>query len=187
MKQLIALQFARKRKRATDYRKRLKLILSGRPRLVIRKTSQQIIVQVTKFDEKGDNVMASAGSGRLRKYGWQLAVKNIPAAYLTGFMVGKAALSKGVKFAVMDAGVGKPSPGGRIYAALKGAIDAGLGVKASADIFPIPERISGSHISKYVGASSGGQFSLYRKNGVSPEKISGNFNAVKLKIEGKNE
>ena len=187
MKQMIALQFARKRKRATDYRKRLKLILSGRPRLVIRKTSRQIIVQVTKFEEKGDNVIASAGSGRLRKYGWQLAVKNIPAAYLTGFMAGREALSKGVKSAVMDAGVGKPSSKGRIYSALKGAIDAGLGVKAASDEFPIPERLSGSHISKYVKTSSGGQFSLYKKNGLSPEKISGIFKAAKSKIEGKNE
>ena len=186
MKKLIALQFARKRKRATDYRKRLKLILSGSPRLVVRKTSQQIIVQITKFDKKGDEVVASAGSGMLRKHGWQMAVKNIPAAYLTGLIAGKAALSKGVKSAVVDAGIGKPSPKGRIYAALKGAVDAGLNVKADSDVFPIPERISGSHISKYVNASSGGQFSLYKKNGLSSEKISESFKAVKSKIEGQN-
>ena len=185
MKRLIALQFGRKRKRVTNYRKRLKLILSGKPRLVVRTTSSQIIVQVAKFEEKGDMVLASAGSLKLRKYGWQPAVKNLPAAYLTGFLVGMLALSKNVKSAVLDAGLSKPSAGGRIYSALKGAIDAGLNVKADASVFPIPERTSGNHISKYVNSSSGNQFSIYKKNGLSPEKISENFKMVKSNLAGK--
>ena len=49
MKNIISVQYARKRKNLTDYRKRLKLIMSGKERLVIRKTSGQIIVQITKF------------------------------------------------------------------------------------------------------------------------------------------
>src|SRR3989338_5659812 len=118
MKTIISVQFDRKRKRATDYRKRLKLLLSGKERLVIRKTSSNIIVQITAFREKGDAVMASASSNQLAKYGWTLGTKNIPAAYLTGLLAGKLTLSKNIKKAILDAGIQKPVSGGKIYAAL---------------------------------------------------------------------
>jgi len=150
MKSTIAVQFTRKRKQVTNYRNRLKLILSGKERVVIRKTSGSIIVQLTKFDEKGDNVLVSASSNQLKKHGWQLGPKNIPAAYLTGLLAGKLASAKDVKEAVLDVGMRKPSGKGRIYAALKGVVDAGIKVPASADIFPSEERLTGNHISDKV-------------------------------------
>lgn len=150
MKSTIAVQFTRKRKQVTNYRTRLKLILSGKERVVIRKTGRSIIVQLTKFDQKGDLVLASANSSQLRKHGWQLGMKNIPAAYLTGLLAGKLALAKNVKEAVLDVGMNKPSANGRIYAALKGVVDAGIKVPLSPDIFPSEERINGNHITDKV-------------------------------------
>ncbi len=185
MKTIISVQFARKRKKATDYRKRLKLLLSGKERLVIRKTSSHIMAQIASYGEKGDSVLASASSAQLSKYGWTLGKKSIPAAYLTGLMAGKLALSKGIKNAILDAGTQKPAISGKIYAALKGAIDAGLEVPCSKEIFPSEERLAGKHIADYIAlAKSPSQFSLYKKNNITPAKIAGLFEAVKEKISG---
>ena len=148
MKNIISVQYARKRKNLTDYRKRLKLVMSGKERLVIRKTSGQIIVQLTKFLEKGDNVLVTCRSSQLKKQGWDLGTKNIPAAYLTGLLAGKLALSKGAKEAVLDTGTSKPESRGRIYAALKGVIDAGIRIPASDSIFPAEDRLAGKHLKK---------------------------------------
>ncbi len=165
MKKIISIPFARKRKDETNYRKRLKLILSGKTRLVVRKTSSQIIVQLVNYSEKGDNVIVSAASSQLKKMGWQLNCKNAPAAYLTGLMVGKLAHTKKVSEAILDAGATKPESRGRIYAALKGAIDGGLIVPASEEILPSADRITGKHLK-------------------SAEKAAQMFNIVKAKIAG---
>jgi large subunit ribosomal protein L18 len=184
MKKLYAVQFTRKRKNLTDYRKRLRLLMSGQPRLIIRKTSTQIIVQIAKFEKEGDKVLISVNSKQLKKQGWKFGVKNIPAAYLTGLLAGKLAL-KSTKVAVLDSGVSKPISKGRIYAALKGILDAGLNVKSSLEIFPDEERLSGKHISAYISSSkSPNQFSLYSKNNLTPEKLTENFQKVKTKIGG---
>ncbi len=185
MKTIIAVQFDRKRKKETDYRKRLKLLTSGKERLIIRKTSNQMIVQVAGYRENGDAILASTSSGQLAKYGWTLGAKNIPAAYLTGLLAGKLALSKNIKSAILDAGTKKPASSGRIYAALKGAIDAGMEVPASKEIFPSEERLSGKHISDYLSsAKNPSQFSVYKKNKMAPAMIAELFEAVKAKISG---
>ena len=57
--------FARKRKGKTDYRKRLELLKAKKPRLVVRKSPSNVIVQVIKFKEKGDETIASACSKEL--------------------------------------------------------------------------------------------------------------------------
>ena len=146
MKSIISVKYARKRKKQTDYRKRLKLIKKGTERLVIRKTSNQIIVQFVKFLEKGDVTASMASSAGLRKKGWSLGTKNIPAAYLTGLMAGKIAREKGITEAVLDTGTSKPESKGRVYAAMKGVIDAGVSMNAPESIFPSEERISGAHL-----------------------------------------
>ena len=47
----------RRRKGLTDYRKRLKLVKSGLPRFVVRKTNRYIIVQITESKAGGDKVL----------------------------------------------------------------------------------------------------------------------------------
>jgi len=142
--------FRRRREGKTNYRKRLALIKSGKPRIVVRKTLRRIIVQFIKFDPKGDRVIACADSKDLIKYGWRGSAKNTPAAYLVGYIAAKRALEKGVKEAVLDIGLHRPTRGARIFAALKGALDAGLDVPHGEGIFPSDERIRGEHISEEV-------------------------------------
>ena len=46
----------------------------------------------------------------------------------------------------MDIGLAASSRGSRVYAALKGMIEAGLDVPHSEDILPADERVNGEHI-----------------------------------------
>ncbi len=140
----------RRRLGKTNYRKRLKLLLSGKPRLIIRKSLRYITAQIAEFDPKGDRIIVAATSKELKKFGWKFACDNTPAAYLTGLLIGKKALEKGIKEAVLDMGLHRPTKGCRIFAALKGAIDAGLKIPAGKDIFPSEDRIKGIHIAKYL-------------------------------------
>jgi len=144
------IHFRRRREGKTNYRKRLKLLLSGKPRLVYRKTLKYIIGQIIDFDKKGDITLVGITSKILRKYGWKFACDNTPASYLTGYLLGKMALSKGIKEAVLDIGLYTSTKGGRMYTFAKGAIDAGLNVHCSEEMFPSEDRIKGLHINEEV-------------------------------------
>ncbi|MBI2574653.1 50S ribosomal protein L18 [Candidatus Woesearchaeota archaeon] len=146
-----AVQFRRKRELRTDYRKRAALLLSGKPRIVVRKTLKRIIIQVAEMSGKGDNIIASADSSALRKHGWTRGV-NICTAYLTGYMAGIKAANKGIKEGVLDTGKHVHIKGGRIYAALKGMVDAGLSISHDSAVFPSPERFAGTHMKKQGAA-----------------------------------
>jgi len=142
-------QFKRKRKGKTNYKKRLKLLVSNKLRLVIRKSLGNIIIQIIEYNPKGDRVICSSHSRELEKFGWNLDKSNLPASYLTGLLLGKKAKEKKVKEAVLDIGLNPSTKGSRIYAALKGTIDAGLNVSHSKEILPKEERIRGEHIAKF--------------------------------------
>jgi len=144
------IHFRRRREGKTNYKKRLKLLLSEKPRLVYRKTLKYIIGQIINFDKKGDVTLVGITSKILKKYGWKFACDNTPASYLTGYLLGKMALSKGVKEAVLDIGLYTSTKGGRMYAFAKGAIDAGLNVPCDEEMFPSEDRIKGLHISEEV-------------------------------------
>ncbi|MFW9787096.1 MAG: 50S ribosomal protein L18 [Candidatus Thorarchaeota archaeon] len=139
-------KFRRRREGKTNYYRRKRLLLSRRPRLVVRKTNTNTIVQVVNASVVGDSTVASAISTELGNHGWEAGTGNIPAAYLTGYLAGLRAKSRGVKEAVLDVGLNPPVKGSRIYAALKGAVDAGLEVPHDPDIIPSDDRISGEHI-----------------------------------------
>ncbi len=140
----------RRREGKTDYRKRLALLKSGKPRAVVRKTLRYIIVQIVEYNEDGDRILVGVNSSHLKKYGWKGSFKNTPAAYLTGFLAGKLALSKGIEEAVLDIGLQSSVKGSRVYAALKGMVDAGLDVPHSEEVYPSEDRIRGEHISEDV-------------------------------------
>lgn len=145
MRTMQAFQQKRKRKGKTNYRARVKLLMSNKPRLVIRKTNTRIITQIVNYDQKGDRVVAAADSSELKKLGWNLGTKNITAAYLTGLLLGKRAK---IKEAVLDIGLTPSVKGSKIYAALKGAIDSGIKVPCSQNMFPEQKRLSGEHLKK---------------------------------------
>jgi len=139
-------KFRRRREGKTDYYRRRSLLQSRRPRLVVRKTNTRTLVQIINANVTGDITVAAADANELMKYGWKASSGNLPAAYLTGFLAGLRAKSRGVKEAILDVGLNPPIKGSRIYAALKGVVDAGLEVPHKADILPDDSRISGEHI-----------------------------------------
>jgi len=141
--------FKRRRLGKTDYNKRLRLLTSKKPRLVVRRSLNYITAQIVEAGKEGDKTIVAASSKELKKLGWQFACDNIPASYLAGLLVGSKAVKKGVKEAVLDAGLYTSTKGSRIYATVKGAKDAGLNVAVSEEVFPSEERISGKHVEKF--------------------------------------
>ncbi len=174
----------------TDYRRRKRLLLSGLPRLVVRRTSKNIIVQVVEATVEGDIVLASAHSKEvIRDFGWLGHGNNSPIAYLTGLLAGLKCMKIGVNKAVLDSGVFKPTRGGRILATLKGALDAGLEIPHGEEILPNIDRICGKHIAEYASKlkTEGPElykkvFSNYLKKGLDVESIVDHFNEVRDKI-----
>lgn len=142
----------RRREGLTDYRKRLKLVKSGLPRLVIRRTNRYLIVQLILSKAGGDQTVITVTSKKLAKYGWRGGFKNLPAAYLTGLLAGKMALSKGYEKAIVDLGLQRPVYGSRLFAAVKGAADAGLEIPAAEEVFPDEDRVRGEHVKEYFNS-----------------------------------
>ena len=141
--------YRRKREGKTNYKKRITLLSSGKPRLVARRTSTKFITQIISFEHKGDRVLVGFDSSSLKKSGWKGSVSNIPAAYVTGYILGKKALENNIKEAVFDMGFATPLKGCRLYAVLKGAVDSGLKINCSESIFPPEDRIQGKHIKDF--------------------------------------
>ena len=144
------MQFKRRSLGKTDYRQRLHLLTSEKPRLVVRRSSKYIIAQIVQFDVKGDKTILSANSRSLKKIGWTFACDNLPAAYLTGLAIGKIAKQKNIDEVVLDSGLYSSTKGNRIYAVTKGAIDAGLKINVAAEVLPSEERVKGTHISRHL-------------------------------------
>lgn len=181
------MKFRRRREGKTNYYLRRELIKSGRPRLVVRKTNRYIIAQVVIAKARGDETVAHASSGELVRFGWKGGLKNIPAAYLTGLLVGYRALARGVREAILDIGLHRPVKGSRVFSALRGALDSGLRIPHGEDIFPSEDRMAGEHISKYANylrerGYSGVIFSQYVKRGLDPTDLPRHFEEVKSRI-----
>ena len=138
--------YRRRREGKTDFRKRLRHLKSGQPRLVVRRTLTKTIVQVAEYHPEGDRILAQATSPELAKMGWSASTSNLPAAYLTGLLAAKRATAAGVESAILDGGLGKPTTGGKVYGALRGAVDGGLHVALSEEILPTEERVRGEHL-----------------------------------------
>lgn len=140
--------YRRKREMKTDYRRRLKLLKSNLPRLVIRLSNKYVKVQIVEYQPDGDKIIAAVSSNVLKKLGWRYSCKNIPSCYLTGLMLAKKVKIK--EELVPDLGLRQTIKGSRLYAVVKGVVDGGLKVKTSEEIFPSEERISGKHISENI-------------------------------------
>jgi len=143
-----SVKFRRRREGKTNYKSRLALVKSRKPRMVVRKTSTNIIVQFITFDPKGDKVLGTALSRELRDIGWKYSLKSIPAAYLTGYLASKRVAGK-VPEAVLDIGLVGPRKGAKVFAALKGALDGGIKIPHGKDVLPSEDRIKGKHIEDY--------------------------------------
>jgi large subunit ribosomal protein L18 len=139
--------FRRRRQGRTDYRHRLKLLKSDKPRAVVRFSSARVMVSLTSYDATGDRVVAAAESRELSKVGFPpKSLVSTPAAYLTGYLAGLRAKAGGAGEAVLDAGLRRPSQGGRLLGALKGLLDAGMEIPHGTTGFPTADRLNGKHL-----------------------------------------
>jgi large subunit ribosomal protein L18 len=145
----------RRREARTDYHQRLRLLKSGQPRLVARKSNKNVRAQLVTIGPNGDEVAASAHSQDLEEYGWEAPTGNMPAAYLTGLLAGLRALDAGVEEAVLDIGLNSPTPGSKVFAVQEGAIDAGLEIPHNDDVLAEWPRTRGEHIAEYAEQQDG--------------------------------
>ena len=140
----------RRREARTDYHQRLRLLKSGEPRLVARKSNKHVRAQLIITGPDGDQTAASATSEDLADYGWEAPTGNLPAAYLTGLLAGLRAVEAGYESAVLDIGLNTPTPGSKVFAVQEGAIDAGLEIPHNDDVLAPWERTRGEHIAEYA-------------------------------------
>jgi large subunit ribosomal protein L18 len=159
-------QFKRTRMSKTDYRARKQLLISRKPRLVVRKSLKYTNIQLVLPSKAGDVTLASVNTSELKKYGYTGGTGNIPSAYLAGLLLGYRSIKGGYTEAILDIGLYHATKGGIIFAALKGAVNSGMEIPHDPEIFPSEERIQGKHVDKY------------RKTNISEQ-----FEAVKQKIQ----
>merc|ERR1712070_826316 len=166
-------KYKRRRSGKTDYAARKKLISQAKNkynapkyRLVVRFTKKDIICQIITSEIAGDKVFAAAYSHELKRYGVTHGLTNWAAAYCTGLLVARRALSKlqiadmfpGVEEAdgeyklteaadvdgeerrpfkcFLDVGLTRTSTGARVFGAMKGASDGGIYIPHSDKRFP---------------------------------------------------
>ncbi|MCH8014338.1 MAG: 50S ribosomal protein L18, partial [Candidatus Dadabacteria bacterium] len=104
--------FRRKRFGKTNYRKRLKILKSRVPRLVVTPSNKNILLQVVSYQPEGDKSLLTVSSQILnKKFGWKFSRCNIPSAYLTGLIAGKELSKKGIKKAILDIGFSSSTKG----------------------------------------------------------------------------
>ena len=181
--------YRRRREGKTDYAARKALVLSGKPRIVIRGSVKNMTAQIIVAKPEGDIVLVSAHSRELpEKYGWKGPGTNLTAAYLVGFLCGSRAKAQGTAEAIADIGLHSPSKGARVFAALKGAADGGVNVPHSKEKLPSDDRIKGEHIGKYAKSLASEpeeyelRFSKYVERKLNPEDVPANFAETKKNI-----
>ena len=141
--------FRRRREGKTDYYQRTRLVVAESPRMVVRKTNRHIIIQLVTAEMEGDKTLVAANSAELEKYGYKGSTSNTPAAYLTGMLFAAKAKKARYDRAILDIGLNRATPGARVFAALKGAVEAGLEIPHGEEILPSDERVKGAHIAAY--------------------------------------
>ncbi|KAF2484055.1 60S ribosomal protein L5-B [Neohortaea acidophila] len=166
-------KYKRRRSGKTDYYARKRLITQAKNkynapkyRLVVRFTNRDIICQIVTAEITGDKVFCAAYAHELKRYGINHGLTNWAAAYATGLLIARRALSKlkldeafeGVEEpdgefsitepaevdgetrrpfkAFLDVGLTRTSTGARVFGAMKGASDGGIYVPHSEKRFP---------------------------------------------------
>jgi large subunit ribosomal protein L18 len=187
---LYRVPFRRRRELRTDYHQRKRLIKSGKIRFVARPTNKQILVQFVGSKIGGDQTYIQAQSNELKKFGWDIATSNLPAAYLTGYLAGKKAVKAKIKEAILDIGTQTAKPGTRLFATLKGVVDAGIIVPYNDRMLPSEDRIRGEHIKSYAKLLAKEDkekysklFSKYLEVSKKPEDLPKLFDEIKAKID----
>ncbi len=181
-------QYRRDREGKTDYHYRRRLLKSGKPRLVSRISGRHVRAQVVSPSPEGDEILASSFSKELSDFGWKAYTGNTPAAYLVGLLCGYRAKEEGIDECVLDIDKFVASPQAKVFAVLRGALDAGLHVPYGEGVLPTEERCRGEHIADYAedlksSEEYESQFSNYLENDLQPENLPEHFKEVKEAIE----
>jgi len=158
-----AVKFRRRREGKTDYKKRLNLLKSGEVRFIVRLSNKYVTCQFIKYETKGDKTLVSVSSKKLASFGWKHSGKNLVAVYLSGLLAGTLAKKKKISNAILDIGLQSPT-NSKLFAALKGAVDAGIEIPHNEKKLPDEKRLCGAHVS---------------------DKIQKDFNAIKAKVSKK--
>lgn len=167
----------RRREGLTDYRQRLRLLKSGKPRLVARISNRLVRAQVERPGRMGDETVVSASSAELEAYGWEAPTGNLPSAHLTGVLLGARAAATDVEEAVLDIGLHSPTPGAKVFAVQEGAIDAGLDVPHNDAVLPEWSRTRGEHIAANADAL-GDDYG----DGFDPQDLPEHFDRVRERL-----
>jgi large subunit ribosomal protein L18 len=171
----------RRRQGKTDYRRRTRYLVSGLPRLVVRRSNAHYYVHILIPSEAGDLTVVSAHTKELsRAFGWKGHTGNGMSGYLVGYLCGKRALEAGIKEAILDTGLAVPKAGSNMYAVLKGAIDSGLTVPCDEGVLPTIERVRGDGVAE---ASKGKESpAKYRKRDLNLSTLPEHFDETLGKI-----
>lgn len=164
-------KYRRRREGKTDYQARRKLVSQAKDkynapkyRLVVRFSNKYVTVQIISAKIQGDAVLTHASSRELPRYGIKHGLSNWAAAYATGLLCARRALTQlgladkyeGVTEpdgtmteteplgddeprpfkCFLDVGLKRTSTGSRVFAALKGASDGGVFIPHSEKRFP---------------------------------------------------
>ncbi len=174
----------RRKSALTNYKRRITLLKSGLDRVVVRKSNRSVTVQVAKFDQKGDIILATAHSSELKQMGWEPRA-NVPTAYLTGYLLAQKTKQLGLKECILDIGLYKPIKSSIAFSAAKGCTDNGMKILGSFEVDQ--SRLNGTHISTYAksAAQDPKQFSSYKKSNFDLSKMNEVFEEVKKKIASK--
>ena len=93
-------KYKRRRQGKTDYYARKRLITQAKNkynapkyRLVVRFTNRDIVVQIVTSEITGDKVFCAAYAHELKRYGIKHGLTNWAAAYCTGLLIARRALS----------------------------------------------------------------------------------------------
>lgn len=182
--------YRRERENRTDYYYRRSLIRSGKPRFLARISLKNVRAQVATPAPEGDEILASAYSGELSKWDWKGGNSNTPAAYLVGLLCGIRAKESGIDECILDMDRFVASPQAKVFAVLKGGLDANVEIPHNEDVLPSEERIEGKHISDYAQKLKSereekyeSQFSKYHERGLPPEDLPDHFKKVKQAIK----
>jgi len=126
-------RFRRRREGKTNYKKRLQYLKSKKIRFVIRISNKNCVCQMVKYSPSGDTTLATARSIELKEYGYKGNTGNRKSTYLTAYLCAKRSQSKK---AIIDMGLQHLHPKGRLYSAVKGAVDGGMEIPHDESILP---------------------------------------------------
>ena len=181
--------FRRRREGTTNYKRRKAAVISKQLMLYVFVSDKNTTIQIISPRLKGDLVLASTTSKELLKFGWKLPRRSVPAAYLTGLLLGSKAIQKNLGNTIVYTNVKMYHASGRVASALKGVLDAGFKLPVGEDTLPNDSRVSGAHIAAYATKLKEMNMEKYQrifsgrlKAGIKPEEYPKYFEDIKVKI-----